>query len=262
MGNSIHRTLQRALASMALALLLGFAPASAQQAGETPPEVQRAVRELSRAAFKDIPLIKEAINRGAYADAERMAREGLAIMPKTGRLLGLQAEALLRAGRNAEALAALNDYREPSRNDAWRARVALLKFRLGHKQESLQLANQGMVKDLLPTHLKDHYPSPKTIIEVEAYWLFAIGLQENETANNEYYFLASHRLRPQPVALNALLGNVLSERKKFEQAIACFDVVIASHPDPKYVRSKKFDRAYAEGQLRRDQSKARSGIGG
>ena len=236
-----------------IALILSNAPlpAMAQDSGMLSQEAKRAITELSRAAQKDIPKIREAIASGDYAEADRLARVGLSIMPKNNRLLGFQAEALLRAGRSAEALAVLNEFSEAGRRGQWHARVALLKFRLGNKQESLRLAQVGFVESLLSTHLKGEYPEPKLATEVEAYWLFAIGLQENEDMNREYYFLASQRLKPQPVALNACLGRVLSAHKRYEQAIVCFDIVIANSKNEQFVRAVRQNRASAAGQLQR-----------
>lgn len=239
-----------------------FGTLSAQHLGETPPEVKRAIMELARAAEKDVPRIKEAIANLDYAAADRLAREGLSIMPGNMRLLGLQAEALLRAGRNAEALAVINELDDSGRRPHWQARAALLKFRLGSKQESLRLAQQGFVKNLLADHLKDEYPEPKSFADVEAYWLFAIGLQENEAKNREYYFLASQRLKPQPVALNACLARVLIQLGELSKGIQCYDIVIANAKHVGYVKAAKRDRASAEGQLRKQQAQSAGGIGG
>jgi len=215
------------------------------------PEAVRAVRELYNAAHRYVKIGKEAIGKGDYRAAERAARSGLALVSDWPPLMQLQGEALLRLGNYSEALAVLTEANDNFTDQATLARIAYLLAKTGKRDESLRMARSGMLERALGTVLAGTYPAPTGPVELEAYWLFAIGMIANEDDEATYYYAASQALDSSPIALNRLFGKIHLRNKRYAKAKESFDRVLSSSKDERLLRITKRDRDMADALQRK-----------
>lgn len=202
-----------------------------------------------------------ALRAGDFATAERAARNGLAIVPESVHLLFLYGEALIRLGKNAEALRIWQDISfaheqgvigSHLRGGAF-ARVGLLLARMDLRNKSATMASPPYLDRVLPQSLKGTVGRPSVNRrDLEVYWLTAIGLEAELYADDEeclYYFGSAIKLQPSAAIPNYRLGAMFLRKKQYDEALARFDSVKAW---PAGIASEVREmRAIAVGKARR-----------
>jgi len=175
---------------------------------------------------------RQAVNAGQYLKAEQMARQALTLLPDAGEIHAFGAEqalgeALLRQGKNQEALNTFTDLAKHNPQPYVLCRVGLLLARLGRIEESRTLWNTKFETTWFGEDQQQDQFLPATDNQalLEGSWLLQTEDQERtDDAIALYYAQKAVQLIPKNPILQLVLGDKYLESKKYAQAVAALKI--------------------------------------
>lgn len=169
------------------------------------------------------------LSAGKNAEAEGVLRAALDLRPRLVPARSLLAEALIRQGKDAEALPILLDLRD--RQHVWSeggaVRVALLRARLGRTEASRADWSPEIVMrycDGLP-EARASLPSVASAKGLEAAWSVATGYLADlhgDSAGAAFYYGRVLALDPANAFVNLKMGDLELRRGKPASAASCY----------------------------------------
>ena len=201
-------------------------PISATTAIGLPKETTDRIFATERAAAKAVREARPLLDAGRNAEAERMLATVLARYPRLVPARTLYAEALIRQGKDAEALGVLLDLRDRQRvwSEGSAARIALLRARLGQTGASRADWRPEIVMrycEGLP-EARASLPSVATPKGLETAWSLAAGYLSDlhgDTPGAAFYYGRALALDPANAFANLKMGDLELRTGKAASAV-------------------------------------------
>ena len=187
----------------------------------------RRINSLNQVASQQSAQAEALMATGRCLDAERLLTNALSQHPQLVRLRGLLAEALIRQGKDSQALPYLLETQNGQRiwSEGNAVRIALLRARLGRTKESRADWNPEIVMRYcggLP-EARASLPSVTTAKGLETAWSLAAGYLADlhaDDAGSAYYYGRALALDPNNAFVNLKMGDLELRKGRAASAVA------------------------------------------